>query len=164
LTVNPNPTVNVGGAVTAICQAGTTAALGGSFGGGATAAVWSDGGAGGSFTNNTGSTPGTTTYTASATAPASVTLTLTTSGGSCGTTSAGKIVTVNPKPTVNVGGAVTAICQAGTTAALGGSFGGGATQQYGQMEEQEDHLQIIRAQRQEQQLTSHQRPHLLLLL
>ncbi len=127
LTVNPKPTVNAGGAITAICQGGTTSALGGSFGGGATAAVWSDGGAGGTFTNNTGTTPGTTTYGASATAPATVTLTLTTSGGSCGATSASKTLTINANPIVNAGSAVTAICQGGTTSALGGSFGGGAT-------------------------------------
>ncbi|PTX44228.1 Ig-like domain-containing protein [Christiangramia gaetbulicola] len=127
LTVNPNPTVNAGGALTAICQGATTIALGGSFGGGATGAVWSDGGAGGTFTNNSGNNPGSTTYTAAANAPATVTLTLTTSGGSCGTLSASKTLTVNPNPTVNAGGAVPAICQGGTTAALGGSFGGGAT-------------------------------------
>ena len=127
LTVNPTPTVNVGGAVNAICQGGTTTALGGSFGGGATSAVWSDGGAGGSFSNNSGSTPGTATYTASATAPASITLTLTTAGGSCGTVHATKNLTVNPNPTVNAGGALTAICQGGTTITLDGSFGGGAT-------------------------------------
>jgi uncharacterized repeat protein (TIGR01451 family) len=98
LTVNPNPTVNAGGAIPAICQGGTTISLGGSFGGGATSAIWSDAGAGGTFTNNSGSTPGTTTYTASLTAPATVTLTLTTSGGFCGTTSANKIITINPKP------------------------------------------------------------------
>jgi len=127
LTVNPNPTVNVGGALTAICQGGTTTALGGSFGGGATAAVWSDGAAGGTFTNNSGSTPSTTTYTASLSSSTPVTLTLTTSGGSCGTAFASKQLTVNPNPTMNVGGALTAICQGGTTTALGGSFGGGAT-------------------------------------
>src|ERR1035437_176091 len=127
LTVNLNPTVNAGGAVAAICQGATTAALGGGFGGGATSAVWTDGGVGGSFTNNGGATPNTTTYTAAAAAPASVTLTLTTAGGSCGTTSANNVLTVNPNPTVNVGGAMVAICQGGTSAALGGSFAGGAT-------------------------------------
>jgi len=127
LTVNPNPTVNVGGALTAICQGGTTTALGGSFGGGATAAVWSDSGAGGTFTNNSGSTPSTTTYTATSSSLTPVTLTLTTSGGSCSTAFASKQLTVNPNPTVNVGGAKAAICQGGTTTALGGSFGGGAT-------------------------------------
>lgn len=36
-------------------------------------------------------------------------------------------VTVNPKPTANVGAAVAAICQGATSAAMGGSIGGGAT-------------------------------------
>ncbi|UJH91070.1 hypothetical protein LZ575_20805 [Antarcticibacterium sp. 1MA-6-2] len=44
-------------------------ALGGSYGGGATSAVWTDGGAGGTFANNTGNTPNTATYTAAANAP-----------------------------------------------------------------------------------------------
>lgn len=121
------PTVDVGAGIAAICQSGITAALGGSFGGSATSAVWSDGGAGGSFVNNTGSTPATTTYTAAANAPSSVTLTLTSSGGSCGTASESKTITVNPNPTVNAGSALAAICQSASTVALGGSFGGGAT-------------------------------------
>jgi len=113
ITVNPLPTVNVGGAVTAICQGGTTLSLGGSFGGGATSAVWSDGGAGGTFANNGGSTPNTTTYTASAALVTPVTLTLTTSGGSCGTTSANKQVTVNPSVGIPVFtlGATSTRCQ-----------------------------------------------------
>ena len=100
ITVNQLPTVNVGGAMAAICQGGTTAALGGSFGGGATSAVWSDGGAGGTFTDNAGSTPGTATYTASAALVSPVTLTLTTSGGSCGTTFGNKLLTVTGTNTV----------------------------------------------------------------
>ena len=127
LTVNPNPTVNVGPVNAPICQGGTTAGLGGSFGGGAIAAVWSDGGAGGTFTNNSGTTPSATTYTASSSSSSPVTLTLTTSGGSCGTASASKQLTVNPNPTVNVGPSMATICQGGTTSVLGGSFGGGAT-------------------------------------
>ncbi|MBA7554269.1 hypothetical protein ES705_46882 [subsurface metagenome] len=127
LIINPLPTVNVGGAMAAICQGGTSSALRGSFGGGATSAVWSDGGAGGSFANNGGATPGTATYTAGAASGTPVTLTLTTAGGSCGTTFATKNITVNPNPTVNAGAAVAAICQGGTTVALNGSFGGGAT-------------------------------------
>ncbi|MFV8226812.1 T9SS type A sorting domain-containing protein [Christiangramia aquimixticola] len=126
LTINPNPSVNAGGSLASICLGGTTTVLGGSFSG-ATAAIWSDGGAGGSFSNNSGSNPEATTYTASVTAPASIILTLTTSGGSCGNVSASKNLTINPNPTVNAGGAIPAICQGGTTAALGGSFGGGAT-------------------------------------
>ncbi|UJH91069.1 hypothetical protein LZ575_20800 [Antarcticibacterium sp. 1MA-6-2] len=114
LTINPNPTVDVGSSIAAICQGGTTAALGGSFGGGATSAVWTDGGAGGTFSNNSGNTPNTATYTAAANAPNSVTLTLTTAGGSCQTVSDSKTISVNPTPTVNVGGAIAAICQGGT--------------------------------------------------
>jgi hypothetical protein len=112
VVVNPNPTVNAGVAIAAICQGGTTAALGGSYGGGATSAVWSDGGAGGTFANNSGSTPNTATYTASATAPATVTLTLTTSGGSCGIVSANKTLTVNPVlvPSVTITSTSTSIC------------------------------------------------------
>ena len=113
ITVNPLPTVNVGGALAAICQTGTTVALGGSYGGGATSALWTDGGAGGTFTNNVGSTPGTTTYTASATFITPVTLTLTTGGGSCATTSANKLLIVNPSVVTPVFalGATTTRCQ-----------------------------------------------------
>ena len=93
-TVSLSPIVSAGSSIAAICQGGTTSVLGGSFGGGATSAIWDDGSAGGTFTNNGGNTPGTTTYTASATSAASVTLTLTASGGSCGTTSANKLLTV----------------------------------------------------------------------
>lgn len=127
ITVNLLPTVNTGGAMAAICQGSTSAALGGSFGGGAISAVWSDGGAGGTFTNNGGSSPGLATYTASFTSTSPVTLTLTTSGGNCGTVSASKSIVINQNPTVDVGGAMAAICQGSTSAALGGSFGGGAT-------------------------------------
>ncbi len=100
ITVNLLPTASAGAAVPAICQGGTTAALGGSFGGGAVSAIWSDGGAGGTFANNGGGTPATATYTASAALVSPVTLTLTTSGGSCGTASASKTLNVSPTNTV----------------------------------------------------------------
>ena len=45
----------------------------------------------------------------------------------CGTTTVTKPITVNQNPTANAGGAMAAICQGGTSAALGGSFAGGAT-------------------------------------
>jgi len=122
--VNPNPSVNAGTYSGPICQGATTDPLGGSFSGGATGATWDDGGAGGSFAN--ASDPN-TTYTASVTAPSSVILTLTTSGGSCGSTSASIAVIVNPTPTVDAGSYTGPICQGATTPALGGSFGGGAT-------------------------------------
>ncbi len=101
--VNANPTVDAGAAVAAICQGGTSAVLNGSYGGGATSAVWTDNPTGGSFMNNAGTTPNNATYTASAASSSPVTLTLTTSGGLCGTTSANKTITVDPLPTIAAG-------------------------------------------------------------
>ena len=86
----------------AICQGGTSAALGGSWGLDATSAIWSDGGAGGSFNNNGGITPALATYTASATSGPKVTLTLTAHGGSCEGVSDFKVITVNPTLPVSV--------------------------------------------------------------
>ena len=99
MIVHPNPTVNAGTSVSPICQGSTSDPLGGSFGGGATSAVWSDGGAGGEFSNNEGSTPDSATYTASPSSGNIVTLTLTSNGGSCGEAYDSKQITVNPLPT-----------------------------------------------------------------
>ena len=49
--------VGVGPGMAPICPDGTSAPLGGSFFTPATSAIWSDGGAGGTFSNNGGSTP-----------------------------------------------------------------------------------------------------------
>ena len=84
LTVNPNPTPTAGASVAAICQNQSSAALNGTLGT-STSAIWSDGGAGGSFLNNGGGTPNSTIYTAGSSAPSSVTLTLTGTLGSCTT-------------------------------------------------------------------------------
>jgi len=119
--------VDVGSAMSDICQGGTSAVLGGSFGGEATSAVWSDGSIGGTFSNNDGSTPGTTTWTPPAGYSGTATLTLTASGGSCEGVSDSKNIEVNPNPTVDVGAAMGDICQGGTSAQLGGSVGGSAT-------------------------------------
>jgi len=143
VTVNLLPVVGVA-SETAICQGGTTTALGGSFGGGATSAIWTSSDAGGSFTGNGGSTPGSATYTASSGSSSPVTLTLTTSGGLCGTTSTTTSLAVNPNPTVGVA-SVAAICQGGTTAALGGSFGGGATSAVWTSSDAVVHLPVIAA-------------------
>ena len=123
VTIYALPTVNAGGAMTAICQGGTSAAMGGSVGGGATGGTWTGGA--GTWTN--ANNPSTATYTAGASESGTITLTLTTSGGSCGTKSATKTITVNENPTATAGGALTAICQGSTSAAMGGSVGGGAT-------------------------------------
>lgn len=124
-TVNPAPTVNAGSALSSICKGGVTAALGGTFGGSATGAIWSTS-SGGTFTNNSGSTPSTTTWTPLPAFTGTATLILTTSGGSCSTTNTSKTQVVNG-PTADAGSALGNICKGATTPALGGSFGGSAT-------------------------------------
>src|SRR6478735_3121654 len=122
-TITAAPTANAGAAAT-ICQGGTTASLGGSITS-ATGGIWSDGGIGGTFT------PSATTLNATWKPPVSfsgiATLTLTTTGGSCGTATATKNITVNATPTANAGSLLSAICQGGTTPQLNGSVGGSAT-------------------------------------
>jgi hypothetical protein len=109
-----SPTVSAGAAMAAICQGTASAALGGSFGGTATAAVWSGGA--GTFANNTGSTPETATYTSSASETGTITLTLTTSGGPCGTVFATKTIDVNANlpASVSIAASASTIC-AGTS-------------------------------------------------
>lgn len=94
--------VSAGSGTPAICQGGTTIALGGSLGTDATAAVWNDGGAGGTFLNNAGTTPELTTYTASATSTTPVTLTLVATAGVCTGGISSKFLTVNPNLPVSV--------------------------------------------------------------
>lgn len=120
------PIVNAGSALASICQGGTTVALGGSFGGSATSAIWSDGGIGGTFTNNTGSTPNTTTWSPPIAYLGTATLTLTTSGGSCGTanTSKNQTVSTGPAPatvgsTMNITGSLTSTSLVGNTPSVG---------------------------------------------
>ena len=125
LTINPGPTANAGGALSAICQGGTSAALGGSVGGTATGGIWTDGGAGGSFPG--GATNLNTTYAASFTGSSPVTLTLTSSGGSCGTTTASKQIVLNPAPAVSSASSGS-IC---TGVALNYSITGGTTYNWG---------------------------------
>ncbi len=96
ITVNPNPTATAGTALSAICQGATSAAMGGSVGGGATGGTWT----GGSGTWTNANNPSTARYIAGASELGTITLTLTTSGGSCGTTSVTKTITVNPNNTI----------------------------------------------------------------
>jgi uncharacterized protein (TIGR02145 family) len=85
------PTASAGAALSAICQGETSAAMGGSVGGSATGGTWTGGA--GTWTN--ANDPSTATYTADASESGNITLTLTTSGGSFGTTTATKSITVN---------------------------------------------------------------------
>lgn len=122
VTVLAAPTANAGSALSAICQGGTSVALGGSVGGSATGGIWSDGGVGGTFN------PSATTLNATWTPPSgysgTATLTLTTSGGSCGTANASKNQVVNAAPIAVAGGSQT-ICVNGTATVSGASSANG---------------------------------------
>jgi PKD-like domain/Secretion system C-terminal sorting domain/Putative metal-binding motif len=122
VTINPSPTANAGGALTAICQGGISATLGGSVGGSATGGTWSSSVAGGVFT------PSATTLNATWAPPSgysgTAVLTLTTSGGACGTTTAFKNLVVNGQPTATAGGTQT-ICVNGTATVSGASSSNG---------------------------------------
>ncbi len=92
LTINLSPTANAGSALSPICGGGSSAPLGGSVGGSATGGTWSTP-AGGTFS------PSATTLNATWTPPGgysgTATLTLTTSGGSCGSVTASKTQVVS---------------------------------------------------------------------
>lgn len=93
----PQPTVNVGGSIPSICQGETTISLGGSYGGSATSSTWSSS-VGGSFTNNGGTTPNTTTWTPPVGYSGTAMLTLTASDACGNTVTTSKTITVNPSP------------------------------------------------------------------
>lgn len=124
ITVNASPTADAGAALSAICQSGTSAAMGGSVGGSATGGTWSGGA--GTWTN--ANNPSTATYTAGASETGSITLTLTTSGGSFGTTTATKSITVNANPTIS-GTTPASRCGTGTVA-LGATASAGTINWY----------------------------------
>jgi hypothetical protein len=107
ITINANPTVIAGAALGDICQSAASAAMGGSVGGSATGGTWSGGT--GIWTNPTN--PAAAVYTAGAAESGAITLTLTTSGGSCGTTSASKNIFVNPTPDITISGSPVTVCE-----------------------------------------------------
>ncbi|RIA09324.1 HYR domain-containing protein [Flavobacteriaceae bacterium MAR_2010_72] len=122
VTVNPVATVNAG-VDFSICE-GSTAAMSGSFGGGASSATWTSS-SGGSFSNNSP----TAVYTPNATdiANGTVTITYTTNdpSGPCPAVSDSMVLTINQAPTINAGPDFT-ICE-GSTATMAASLGGSAT-------------------------------------
>jgi hypothetical protein len=122
--------VDVGPAMSDICQGGTSDPLGGSFIADATAAVWDDGGAGGSFTDNDGSTPGTATYIASTSSATPVTLTLTAVGGACDGTTVSKEIVVNPTPSSNAISGTVELCAGSTGEAYAVTTDNSATATY----------------------------------
>lgn len=123
IVVTPSPVATAGPAIAAICQGGTTTALGASVSSPATGGIWSTP-SGGTFTPNT--TALNATWTPPAGFSGTATLTLTASGGSCGTDTDAKQIVVIPSPAANAGPAIASICQGGTTSALGGSISGSA--------------------------------------
>lgn len=124
ITVGSAVTANAGAAMSPICIGGTSAALGGSVGGGATGGIWSDGGIGGTFLPLP--TDLNATWKPSASFTGTATLTLTTTGGTC-TATASKTIEVINLPTVSCDKTVLNICKGSTTSALGGTYGGGAS-------------------------------------
>ncbi|MFZ4058678.1 MAG: BspA family leucine-rich repeat surface protein [Ferruginibacter sp.] len=96
ISIIPSPSVNVGPALQPICAGTSTGPLGGSASGlGVSQAVWSDGLAGGSFTNNSGTTPELASYTPASGFTGAVSLRLTAAGQACSTT-VSKALTVQP--------------------------------------------------------------------
>jgi hypothetical protein len=125
IALKPCVIVNAGSALSAICQGGTSAGLGGSTGGSATGGTWSDGAVGGSFSPN--ATTLNATYTPPSTYTGTVTLTLTTSGGSCGTATATKTLTVSAPNSATISYAGTPFCKsltAGQAVTRTGTTGG----------------------------------------
>ncbi|WP_439553487.1 T9SS sorting signal type C domain-containing protein [Flavobacterium macrobrachii] len=119
------PTVTAGSVLSAICQGGTSAALGGSVGGSATGGTWTSS-AGGTFS------PNATTLNATWTPPSNyagtATLTLTTSGGSCGVVQATKTQVVNPAPSnVTAASSISTICPGGSFNLTSSATGNSAT-------------------------------------
>lgn len=102
------PTVSAGTQKPDICQGGPTITLGGSVGGSATGGTWDDGGVGGTFSG--GSTNLNATWTPPAGYTGTATLTLITSGGSCGTATASKTEKVNALPDITISASTPDVC------------------------------------------------------
>jgi hypothetical protein len=98
ITVTASPTANAGALLTAICQGQTSAAMGGSIGGSATGGIWT----GGTGTWINANNPSTATYIASNNEFGNIVLTLTTTGGTCGTVASTKSLTVNATVKLNI--------------------------------------------------------------
>jgi RHS repeat-associated protein len=121
--VSQGATAYPGPALSAICPEGATPGLGGSVGGSATGGVWTCSGNGTFYPN---ASTLNAIWVASPGYNGTATFTLTTTGG-CGTATASKTLVVMPIASAYAGAALSAICQGGTSAPLGGSIGGSAT-------------------------------------
>ena len=97
LTVTQAATANAGSALATICGSAISAPLGGVVGGTATGGTWTSN-SGGTFSPNANTLNA--TWTPAAGFSGAATLTLTTTGGSCGTASASKVQNVTATPPV----------------------------------------------------------------
>ncbi len=119
-------TANAGAALAYICENGTSAALGGTVGGLSTTGIWSDGGAGGTFTPS--ATDLNATWTAPAAFTGTATLTLTTTDGSCATSAtASKTIEVAVAPATPVFNASPLAICAGSSATYTATAAGTGT-------------------------------------
>jgi DNA-binding beta-propeller fold protein YncE len=121
------PATASAGANQTICGGSSTAALGGSVGGGATGGLWTSSGTG-TFAPDTTTLSATYSPSAGDIAVGTVTLTLTSTGQQvpCNPATAQVVLTIRKAPTVTTGGDQ-AICAGNATVSLGGTVGGGAT-------------------------------------
>lgn len=121
VNVNPDPTV-IAGADLDLCESASPTGVmlsGASYGGGASSAIWSIQGGGGSLSSQgAGNNPANITYTPAANFHGTVTLKLTTNTvGTCGAAVATRIITVTERPLVSAGSTIIA-CQSALPAPI----------------------------------------------
>lgn len=123
-------TANAGAALAYICENGTSAALGGSVGGLSTTGTWSDGGVNGTF--NPSVTDLNATWTAPAGYTGTVTLTLTTTNGTCATaaTASKTLAVANAPATPVFSSGATVLCEGATSTYTATASGVSATVTY----------------------------------
>jgi gliding motility-associated-like protein len=121
VNVNPSPTVNAGPTLSQICKGATTSAMGGYVGGSATGGTWSGGA--GTWTN--ANDPTNAIYTCSLSDSDTITLTLTTNGGSCGIVSETKTLIVKSLPTVYLQGTSNSTCAGDNSGIISVNANGG---------------------------------------
>ena len=125
ITIAPAATVGAGADRT-VCSSSPSVQLAGTFGGGASSAMWSGGN--GTFSPNASTMNATYMPSAAEIAAGGVILTLTTNdpAGPCGAASAVMHITISPAATVNAGPDA-AVCSSSPKVTLAGVIGGGAT-------------------------------------
>jgi gliding motility-associated-like protein len=115
------PTANAGAVLSPICKGATTNAMGGYVGGSATGGTWS----GGAGTWLNANDPANAIYMSSLSDTDTITLTLTTDGGSCGTISETKTLIVNSLPSINLQGTINYTCAGDSSGIISVNGNGG---------------------------------------